>query len=57
MAVYQTWLINFGLLKYEGTDLDEAKAAALRAGFEATILEDGSPLLSWSPVGGWRGTR
>lgn len=52
---YRTYLINFGLVKYEGASLVEAKTAAIKAGFASVIHEDHKPILSYDPVGGWRG--
>ena len=52
---YWTYLTNFGYSKYMGPSLCEAKAAAVQAGFESVIYCGSTPVLSWSPVGGWRG--
>lgn len=52
---YRTWLLNFGYAKYEGSSLAEAKAAAVASGFESVIYADAQPILSWSPIQGWRG--
>jgi hypothetical protein len=53
--IYKTLLLNFHQIKYEGTSLKQAKAEAIRAGFESVIYQDEQPILSYSPVGGWRG--
>lgn len=52
---YRTVLVNFGYEKYQGPSLAEAKAAAVRAGFEAVIYAENQPIISYSPIGGWRG--
>ena len=52
---YRTFLVNFGYSKYEGASLAEAKAEALRAGFESVIYQGSHPILSYSPISGWRG--
>ena len=53
---YKTYLTNFGRSIYEGGDLQAAKSAAIKAGFECTIYVDGwVPILTWGPIGGWRG--
>jgi len=53
--IYRTYLTNFGYFTYVGPDLDQAKASALKAGFECVIYCDHEPLLSHHPVSGWRG--
>ena len=53
--MYQTWLVNFNVCKYEGDDLTIARSAAVKSGFESVIMRDNETILSWSPVGGWRG--
>lgn len=52
---YRTYLVNMGFNKYEGGSLAEAKAAAVASGFESVIYADAQPILSWSPISGWRG--
>ena len=52
---YRTFLVNFGYSKYVGSSLDQAKAAAMQAGFESVIYLNEQPILSYSPIGGWRG--
>jgi hypothetical protein len=52
---YRTFLINFGYNKYEGPCLTQAKAAAVSAGFESVIYLNEEPILSYNPIGGWRG--
>lgn len=55
MTQYRTYLVNFGFSKYQGPHLDVAKAAAVKSGFESVIYADEQPILTWSPIGGWRG--
>lgn len=55
MTRYRTWLLNFGYAKYEGDSLAEAKAAAVASGYKSVIYADSQPILSWSPIQGWRG--
>jgi hypothetical protein len=55
MTQYRTYLVNFGFSKYYGPKLDVAKAAAVKSGFESVIYADSQPILSWSPIQGWRG--
>lgn len=52
--VYTVKLVNFHTETYEGASLQAAKETALRHGFEAVILQDDAPLLTWSPISGWR---
>jgi hypothetical protein len=52
---YRTYLINFGYANYQGTDLGEAKSAAVKAGFASVIYENDTPVLSYDPLAGWRG--
>lgn len=52
--IYQTSLVNFGYDVYSGDSLDEAKAAAVKAGFEAAILLDGALVAWYSPISGWK---
>lgn len=52
--IYQTSLINFGYDVYTGSSLEEAKAAAIKAGFESVILLDGALVASFSPISGWK---
>lgn len=54
--IYNTYLTNFGYSVYEGPVLSLAKAAAVKAGFECVIYKDGEPILTYSPIQGWRGT-
>ena len=51
--IYQTTLINFGNDVYIGSSFEEAKAAALKAGFESVVLLDGAYVGSYSPIKGW----
>lgn len=63
--MYRVYLINFGRDVYEGHDLDLARSAAVRAGFECVIYQtqlperkwgkEELPILSYSPISGWRG--
>jgi hypothetical protein len=55
MPTYTTYLINFHMCKYEGDNLSDARSAAVKSGFESVIMRDNEVILSWSPVGGWRG--
>lgn len=55
MPCYKTRLINFGYNLYEGDSLAAARSSAVRAGFESVITQDDQPILSYSPLGGWRG--
>lgn len=52
--IYQTSLVNFGYDVYTGSSLEEAKAAAIKAGFESVILLDGALVASFSPISGWK---
>lgn len=52
---YKTLMVNFGIVKYLGSNLQHAKQMALSTGFECVIYADDQPVLSYSPVGGWRG--
>jgi hypothetical protein len=52
--IYQTILVNFGYDVYTGRSLEEARAAAVKAGFESVILLDGAHVASYSPIGGWK---
>lgn len=52
--IYQTVLINFGNTIYSGDSLEEAKAAAINAGFESVVTFDGAIVCWYSPIGGWR---
>ena len=52
--MYRTFLVNFGYTKYEGPSLAEARSAAVHTGFECVIYTGEQPILSWSPLGGWR---
>ncbi len=53
--IYRTHLTNFGYSTYVGPDLDQAKASALKAGFECVIYYDDQLMLSYAPISGWRG--
>jgi hypothetical protein len=55
MPCYKTYLVNFGYSLYEGDSLAAARAAAVRSGFESVISVDEQPILSYSPLSGWRG--
>lgn len=55
--MYITYLTNFGNAIYEGDDLQAAKGAAIKAGFECDIYEHYQLILSYSPISGWRGHR
>lgn len=52
--IYQTSLVNFGYDVYTGNSLEEAKAAAIKAGFESVILLDGATVATYSPISGWK---
>jgi hypothetical protein len=52
--IYRTHLINFGYDKYVGLCLKQAKEEAESCGFETVVYENDTPILTWSPVGGWR---
>lgn len=52
--IYQVIMTNFGIEKYSGPSLDEAKDCAVWCGFEATILKDGELIASYSPISGWK---
>jgi hypothetical protein len=54
MPEYTTQLVNFGNIVYQNAYLHEAKAYAICTGFECVILLDGTPMLTWSPISGWR---
>lgn len=51
---YEATLINFGYSVYTGESLEEAKAAVLKAGFEASIRFDGALVAFYSPISGWK---
>jgi hypothetical protein len=64
--MYRVHLINFGRDVYEGDDLTLARSAAVKAGFESVIYQtqlpenpkwgrEELPILSYSPISGWRG--
>jgi hypothetical protein len=53
--IYRTYLINFGYSCYMGSNLDQARSAAVAAGFECVIYCDDQPILSYAPLSGWRG--
>lgn len=53
--IYRTHLVNFGYDKYNGVSLTRARELAVASGFECVIYADQQPILSWAPVGGWRG--
>lgn len=55
MTTYRTFLVNFGYATYVGPSLAQAKESAVQKGFEAVIYENDVPMLSWSPIQGWRG--
>lgn len=55
MTTYRTFQVNFGFASYVGPDLTEARASAVSKGFEAVVYENDVPILSWSPIQGWRG--
>lgn len=52
--IYQTIMTNFGLTKYSGDYLHEAKIIAERCGYECTILLDGALVAEYSPISGWK---
>lgn len=51
--MYTVILTNFGVVVYEGTDPEAAKAAAVRTGFDCNVRYPAG-MKSWSPIGGWR---
>lgn len=55
---YQVTMTNFGNVVYQGTDLAQAQAQAVKTGFECTVIctdERGRVRYkAWSPIGGWR---
>ena len=51
--MYQTILTNFGNPVYEGHSFGDAKEAALKAGFEATIMDDNLIVATYSPIVGF----
>ena len=55
MPKYKTVTTNFQNTVYLGEDPVQARQAAVRTGFECTVLKNDVPILSWSPIGGWRG--
>ena len=55
--MYRVHLVNFGRDVYEGDDLTLARAAAVKSGFESVIYADSQPILSYSPISGWRGLK
>ena len=52
--IYQVVLVNFGTDIYIGDSLHDAMEAVKWAGFESSILADGSLHASFSPIGGWK---
>ena len=46
--------INFGNVTYEGDSYQAAGETCKRNAFEAVIYQDGEPILSYSPISGFR---
>jgi hypothetical protein len=53
--MYKVVMVNFGLVKYEGNDEQEAFRVAGSLGFETAVYCDGVLTNTYSPVGGWVG--
>jgi hypothetical protein len=53
--MYRVYLVNFGYDVYQGDVLEHARSAAVKAGFESVIYQHCAPILSYSPISGWRG--
>ena len=53
--MYRVHLTNFGYDVYVGHDLNCAREATVKAGFESVIYQHDEPILSYSPISGWRG--
>ena len=45
---------NFGNVTYEGDSYQAAGETCKRNAFEAVIYQDGEPILSYSPISGFR---
>ena len=54
LPVYNVVMTNFAITRYTGNDLDEARSAAVKTGFECYIIQDGEIIQSYSPISGWR---
>jgi len=52
--IYQVILTNFNGEIYTGTSKEEAMDKAVWAGFETTVLLDGSLFATYSPISGWK---
>ena len=54
MRFYRVYLVNFGLVVYEGDNLVSAKTEAVKSGFEAVVYHPDGKVDAYSPIGGWR---
>ena len=54
MRLYRVYLVNFGLVVYEGDNLASAKLEAVKSGFEAVLYHPDGKADAYSPIGGWR---
>jgi hypothetical protein len=53
-SIYQTTLTNFGGDVYIGGNYEAARAAAVKSGFESSVLLDGALIGTYSPITGWK---
>ena len=54
MRLYRVYLVNFGMVVYEGDNLVSAKTEAVKSGFETVVYHPDGKVDAYSPIGGWR---